>query len=188
MPRCQNRQHRRVVLGITGRIGAGKTSVGNIWRVSTGSSTCGTARCCPSGGAQRRAARLELQAVGWAGMLGSLQPGLNRELISRIEPGKDCAVDGLRHPVDYAVEEHFYFRFFLSLVDCPAQVRWEHLEGRGRYKTRQDFDAADAHPVEQHIDELRPKAFAIIENTGSRADLFVAVNGVLERIRSGDQP
>ena len=50
-----------------------------------------------------------------------------------------------------------------------------------------DFRAADSHPVEQQIDVLRPKAYAVLSNTGSLEDFHAAINGVLELIRSGEQ-
>lgn len=181
-------QHRRVVLGITGRIGAGKTSAGKYLASERGFQYLRYSQVLSEWRGAEANSKAELQAVGWAVMAGSLQPGLNRELIARIQPGKDCAVDGLRHPVDYeSLRNTFASSFFLIFVDCPAELRWQRLQGNSRYKSRQDFDSADAHPVEQHIDELRPRASAIIENTGSLGDLFVAVNGVLERIRSGAQ-
>jgi len=131
--------------------------------------------------------KARLQAVGWEVMAGGMQEELNRRLIARIEPDADYAIDGLRHPTDYeSLRNAFVSTFLLIYIDCPLELRWQRLCNGPHYRGRGEFVSADSHPVEQHIDDLRPKAYAVIANTGSLQDLNSALDGLVQRIRSGE--
>jgi len=179
----------RVTIGFTGRIGAGKTSAARYLEEAYGFQYVRYSQVLAEWQATGPDAKNELQQVGWEVMAGGAQIELNRKLVARLEPARDHAVDGLRHQIDYdTLRNTFTSSFFLIYIDCPPDLRWQRLNLTSRYRTRQDFEAADAHAVEQHIDELRPKASAIIQNPGTIGDLYAELNSTLERIRSGEQP
>jgi len=118
-------------------------------------------------------------------MAGGMQAELNARLISQLPAQSDCAVDGLRHPLDYdSLNSAFSPRFYLAFISSPPELRWRRL--RPRYPELDDFRRADSHPVEQQIDSLRDKAFAVLENDRSLENLYFKVDAVLNRIRSGD--
>jgi dephospho-CoA kinase len=113
-----------------------------------------------------------------------MQTELNTRLISQLPTQSDCAVDGLRHSLDYeSLRSTFSPHFYLLFVSSPAEIRWQRL--RFRYPEHVAFSEADSHPVEQQIDSLRSKAFAVLDNDGSLQDLYSKADAELKKIRSG---
>lgn len=177
-------QARRLVIGITGRIGAGKTSVGKYLAERHGFSYVRYSQVLSDWMAKDPESKAHLQVVGWEVMAGGMQEELNKRLIAQIEPQHDCAVDGLRHRIDYdSLSTTFSSELHLMYVASSETLRWQRL--RGRYPTLQLFQAADSHPVEQQIESLRSLASVVIENDGSLADLYGKVDTVLSKVRGG---
>ncbi len=174
----------RLVIGITGRIGAGKTSVGKYLAEQHGFYYIRYSQVLSEWMAKDAESKAHLQAVGWEVMAGGMQVELNKRLIARIEPQQNCAVDGLRHPTDYeCLSNAFHSEFHLLCIESSEEFRWRRLEGR--YPTLDLFRAADSHPVEQHIESLCKLAFATISNEGSLPELYGKVDTQLRRIRQG---
>jgi dephospho-CoA kinase len=115
-----------------------------------------------------------------------MQTELNARLIAQIPPRLDCAVDGLRHPIDHeSLMKAFPSQFQLLYIESRQEIRWQRV--RKRYAELGRFRHADAHPVEQQIDELRGKAFAVVENDGTLQDLYSKVEALVKTIQSGGQ-
>src|ERR1700685_3009342 len=153
----QQRQGDRLVIGITGRIGAGKTSVGKYLESQHGFSYVRYSQVLSDWRAKDPESKAHLQVVGWEVMAGGMQTELNSRLISEVPAESNCAVDGLRHSLDFeSLTRAFGPCFFLVYVNCSPELRWRRLEHR--YTTLEDFRRADSHPVEQQIDSLRDKA------------------------------
>ena len=175
---------KRLVVGVTGRIGAGKTSVAKYLATAHGFYYIRYSQVLAEWRATDPDSKRHLQAVGWEVMAGGMQVELNHRLIAQIPPHSGCAVDGLRHPVDFdCLSEACPSHFHLLFVDCPQETRWQRL--RARYPAFGDFTRADSHPVEQKIESLRGKAFETITNGGSLQDLYSKVDGLLEEVRKG---
>jgi dephospho-CoA kinase len=183
----QQRQGDRLVIGITGRIGAGKTSVGKYLESQHGFSYVRYSQVLSDWRAKDPESKAHLQVVGWEVMAGGMQAELNSRLISEVPAESNCAVDGLRHSLDFESLRNAQPNFFLVYINSPLEVRWRRLQRRdpGRYPTLDDFRRADSHPVEQQIESLRDRAFSIIDNETSIGDLHSAVNEVLIRFRTG---
>ena len=180
----QQRRDRRLIFGITGRIGAGKTSVGKYLNSTHGFHYTRYSQVLSDWMAKDPESKAHLQVVGWEVMAGGMQADLNVRLISQLPAQADCAVDGLRHPLDYdSLNEAFSSCFYLVYVNSPPELRWRRLQSR--YPTLEDFRQADLHPVEQHIDALRDKAFAVLDNSTSLQNLYSEVVAVLGKMRSG---
>ena len=180
----QQRQDRRLVVGITGRIGAGKTSVGKYLNSARGFYYTRYSQVLSDWLAKDPESKAHLQVVGWEVMAGGMQAELNARLISRLPAQCDCAVDGLRHSLDYdSLNTTFGPSFYLLYVSAPPELRWRRLQSR--YPGLEDFGRADSHPVEQQIDSLRDNAFAVLDNHSSLQGLYSKVDAVLEKIRSG---
>jgi dephospho-CoA kinase len=179
-------QTKRLIVGVTGRIGAGKTSVAKYLSTAHGFDYIRYSQVLSEWRAEDAQSKTNLQAVGWEVMGGGLQVELNRRVIAQIPPRSNCAVDGLRHPTDFeSLAKSFALQFFLCYVECPQQIRWQRL--RSRYHEFDDFTRADSHPVEQQIETLRSKAFKVIKNDGSLQALYSQVDSLLERIHQGGQ-
>lgn len=180
----QTAQDGRLVVGIAGRIGAGKTSAAKHISSTFGFQYIRYSEVLAEwlvGGAQTKA---ELQTVGWEVMEKGLQPELNRRLIEQIVPTSDTVVDGLRHPLDYtSLVSAFAASFRLIFLDAPRETRWEHVKGTGRYSSFEKFLAADSHSVEQQIELLRPEASLEVRNEGSLSALYSVVEDAIQGFR-----
>jgi len=180
----QQRQGDRLVIGITGRIGAGKTSVGKYLESQHGFSYVRYSQVLSDWRAKDPESKAHLQVVGWEVMAGGMQAELNSRLISEVPAKSNCAVDGLRHSLDFeSLNAAFSPHFFLVYVNSPLEMRWRRLQWR--YPTLDDFHTADSHPVEQQIEALRGRAFAVLDNESSMKDLYSKVDDVLARIWTG---
>lgn len=180
----QQRQGDRLVIGITGRIGAGKTSVGKYLESQHGFSYVRYSQVLSDWRAKDPEGKAHLQVVGWEVMAGGMQAELNSRLISKVPAASNCAVDGLRHSLDFeSLTSAFSPDFFLVYINSPAEMRCRRLQSR--YPTVDDFRRADSHPVEQQIESLRGKAFAALDNESSLTSLYSRVDDVLVRIRTG---
>ncbi len=180
----QRRQVNRLVIGITGRIGAGKTSVAKYLNSAHGFHYTRYSQVLSDWLARDPESKAHLQVVGWEVMAGGMQAELNTRLISQLPPQSDCAVDGLRQSLDYVtLSGTFDPHFYLLFVNSSPELRWQRL--RSRYPEQDGFERADLHPVEQQIDSLREKAFAVLENDSSLPSLYSKVDDVLKRVRSG---
>jgi len=180
----QQRQGDRLVIGITGRIGAGKTSVGKYLESQHGFSYVRYSQVLSDWRAKDPESKAHLQVVGWEVMAGGMQTELNSRLISEVPAESNCAVDGLRHSLDFeSLNAAFSPHFFLVYVNSPPEMRWRRLQGR--YPTLDDFRSADSHPVEQQIEALRARAFSTLDNESSMKNLYSKVDDVLARIRTG---
>jgi len=181
------RPDERLIIGITGRIGAGKTSVGKYIESRYGFFYVRYSQVLSEWMAQDPDSKTHLQAVGWKVMAGGMQQGLNDRVIARLESRGDCVVDGLRHPLDFEnLSTTFPSQFRLLCVESPASMRWQRL--MPRYHAVEAFQSADSHPVEQQIDSLCESAFAALKNNGTLDELYLGVDEVMKRIRPGGQP
>jgi dephospho-CoA kinase len=182
----QQRQDNHLVIGVTGHIGAGKTSAANYLKSAHGFFYVRYSKVLSDWLARDPDSKAHLQAVGWEVMAGGMQTELNARLIAQIPQQRDCAVDGLRHPIDYeSLTKAFPAQFRLLYIESPQETRRERV--RQRYAELDSFNRADSHPVEQQIDALRPKAFAILQNDSTLQDLYSKVEAVLKTILSGGQ-
>src|SRR5437870_138122 len=174
----------RLVVGVAGRIGAGKTSVARYLSSSYKFRYIRYSRVLAEWLAKDPDSKPNLQEIGWEVMAGGMQTELNRRLIAQIMSNADVAVDGLRHPIDCeSLRNSFLSSFHLLYIDSPLEDRRERLRARGRYTSLDSFKAADSHPVEQQIELLRASAPLVIQNKSSLQDLYVAVDDAIREFR-----
>src|SRR5690242_5997078 len=131
VPNSQKPQDKRLVVGVTGRIGAGKTSVAKYLSEAYGFFYIRYSQVLSHWKAQDADSKKLLQAVGWEVMGAVMQLELTQHLIANIPPKSNAAVDGLRHPIDFdSLAKSFSPDFFLVYVDCAQETRWQRLEAR----------------------------------------------------------
>jgi dephospho-CoA kinase len=180
----QEARAKRLVIGVTGRIGAGKTSAGKYLSSRHGFQYLRYSQVLSEWLAKDPETKADLQEVGWKVMAGGTQAELNRRLIAQITLDADIAVDGLRHPTDYESLWHCLLSSFrLLYIDSPTKDRWERLRDQGRYASLNSFETADSHPVEQQIESLRVSAALVLRNEGSLQDLHVALDEAIREFR-----
>lgn len=174
--------HSRIVVGVAGRIGSGKTLVAQCLERDFGFQYLRYSLVLAEWFHTDPTNKAGLQEVGEGVMAGEGQRELNRRLIARIDHHSEVVVDGLRHPIDYeclAVE--FKDRFILIFVECPPAMRFERI--RDRFSTYEQFLVADSRPVESNIDSLRSLASATISGTMSGEELRSELGRLLFRFR-----
>lgn len=166
-----------LVIGITGRIGAGKTSAGIYLSSKYGFQYLRYSQVLSDWLANDSQSKEHLQEIGWKVMEKGMQSDLNRRLIAQIKPDTDVAVDGLRHPLDHeSLKNSFTSSFHLLFIESSLKKRWDRKKTQSRYATLDSFEAADAHPVEQQIESLRANAALVLHNEGSLQDLYGALD------------
>jgi dephospho-CoA kinase len=171
-----------LVIGVSGRIGAGKTSAAQYLSSTYDFQYIRYSQVL-SGWLGNPETKSGLQEIGWQVMNGGKQAELNRWLLAQITPDKSVAVDGLRHPVDHeSLAKKFGSSFHLLYIDTARETRWMRLTGRARYQTPEEFEAADSHPVEQQIESLRPKAETVLRNEGSLEELHASLDIVIRNL------
>lgn len=184
----QRPQVERLVIGITGRIGSGKTTVGRYLESSYGFQYLRYSAVLADWQSQDSESKDHLQKIGWEVMTGGLQAELNRRLIAQILPERNVAVDGLRHPLDYdTLHDSFFPSFRLLFIDSPPELRFDRLNQKGKYAGFTSFQAVDSHPVEQQIDSLHTNAALVICNEGSLQELYEVVDEAVSRFRKEGQ-
>jgi dephospho-CoA kinase len=182
----QERQDNHLVVGVTGYIGAGKTSATKYLCEVHGFHYVRYSQVLSEWLAKDSDDKDRLQTVGWDVMGGGMQAELNARLIAQIPAQSNCAVDGLRHPVDFdSLTKSFPQHFYLLYIDSAQEIRWQRR--RSRFPQFEDFKRADSHPVEQQIEALRGKAFRVINNDKSLQDLYIKVDSLLEKMQQGGQ-
>lgn len=176
----------RLVIGFAGRIGAGKTSAATYLGSRHGFQYVRYSQILSEWLANDSAKKFQLQEIGWKVMAGGMQPELNSRLIAQVRATGDVAVDGLRHTVDReSLEESYSGLFHLVYIECAPKMRWQHLKEHGRYADFASFQAADSHPVEQQIENLRATAALVLENASSFEKLYAKLDSALLAFRKG---
>src|SRR5260221_5533491 len=180
----QGSEEKRLVIGFAGRIGAGKTSAAKYLNTKHGFQYLRYSQVLAAWMAANPESKAQLQKIGWEVMAGGMQTELNRRLIAQVTPEGDTAVDGLRHTIDQeSLSKAFPSSFHLLYIDSGAEQRWIHVSGKGRYTSRDIFDAADSHPVEQQIESLRTRADLVLRNDGSLHELHTAIEEAIFSFR-----
>ncbi len=176
------------MIGITGRIGAGKTMAGKYLSSRFGFQYLRYSQVLSEWLAKDPESQAHLREIGWEVMAKGMQTELNRRLIAEILPHADAAVDGLRHPLDYeSLKNSFASSFQLVYIESPRKERWDRLSAQGRYPSLGSFEAADSHPVEQQIELLRANAALVLHNESSLQDLYVALDKAIRVFRREGQ-
>jgi dephospho-CoA kinase len=178
---------KRLVVGIAGHIGAGKTTAGKYLSSRFGFQYLRYSKVLSEWLATDQESKSHLQEIGWEVMAKGMQAELNRRLIAQVEPGANAAVDGLRHPLDFEnLRNSFEPSFHLVFIESQLEQRWKRKTAQTRYATLDLFKAADSHLVEEQIDLLRASAGLVIQNEGSLQDFYSALDKAVVGFQMGE--
>ncbi|GHV83828.1 hypothetical protein AGMMS50212_11680 [Spirochaetia bacterium] len=133
VPSVAGKPEKPIVLGLTGTIGAGKTTLAEYLKFKYGFKTlrysriiCEIYKCGDD--------RKTLQTLGAEiARDDEKQKGLSLAMIERIEamPENNYAIDGLRHQLDYeTLKQHFGERFVLIYIDVNFTNAHKHYNKR----------------------------------------------------------
>jgi dephospho-CoA kinase len=183
-----NHQNTQLVIGITGQLGSGKTAAAEYLATEYGFNHIRYSLVLADWFREDPERKSELQVVGWGVMSGGSQAELNRRLLSKITPGANWVVEGLRHPLDYeSLKNAFASRFHLVYIDSSREERWLRLQKRGRFRTFEEFCTADQHPVEQLIPQLRQLADACIVSSEPLQNLYEPLGQFVKALQKRNQ-
>ena|SRR5438270_4472115 len=179
-----NRYDTQLVIGITGQLGSGKTTAAEYLAAEHGFNHIRYSQVLADWFREDPERKAELQVVGWEVMSGGSQAELNRRLLSKILAGANWVVEGLRHPLDYeTLKNAFASRFHLVYIDSSQQERWQRLQKRSRFRTFDEFCAADQHPVEQLIPQLKQYAELCIASSEPLQQLYEPLSQFVIKIK-----
>lgn len=171
-----------LLLGLAGRIGAGKTSAAEYLATRHGFERLRYSQVLQDWLSDPNATKSDLQSLGWEIMASGRQAELNARLISLTDLRRRTAIDGLRHPVDFeCLSSHFGASFQLLFIESEATHRFQRTASR--FPTFTDFEVADHQPVESQIEKLRPLSFSVITNDAALAHLHRNLDDVLDRLK-----
>jgi hypothetical protein len=114
----------RVIVGVSGRIGSGKSEAARYLEREYGLQYFRYSLVLAEWQKADPAEKKQLQAVGWEIMGSDRQRELNKRLIAAIDPTRNVVVDGLRHPVDAeslsCVGRPFFLLYISVLGGIPS--------------------------------------------------------------------
>jgi dephospho-CoA kinase len=187
MPSQRPSRHLRtepVVVGFTGRIGAGKTSAAMYFKSKYGFQYARYSQVLQEWLSPDNADRDRLQKLGWDIMTGGMQLELNSRLLAGLDRARSAAIDGLRHPTDFdSLSSAFGSSFRMVFLEASLERRFERL--RSRFSTQAEFEIAAAQPAESYIDNLRPLASVTIRNDGSLECLHQQLDAWIAAVEMG---
>ena len=167
-----------VVIGISGRICAGKTTAARFLEgkgfAYTRLSLVVDDEIRKLGETPNRESR---QRIGLKIHDTKGQRWLCEQALARVGDRALIVVDGLRYLEDRAFFiERFGSRFFNIHIAAPSELR------KGRYLKIEDpsFEDADQMPVESEIDQLAASAPALVDNSSTIDKLETEISNVLE--------
>lgn len=105
--------------------------------------------------------------------------GFYTERLAEEVKGKDCTINGLRHPEELeCLSDVLGDGLVLVGITADTEKRYERV--KKNVKSFQHFQELEANPAEAKIDGLLQKADVVIENNGSIEDLYQAADKLLK--------
>ena len=119
---------------------------------------------------------------------------LAERVLARIVPGRDYAIDSIRHPAEVAALRGAGPQFLLLWVDAAIETRFERLRERGRLgdpSTLETFRELEARELAseassgQQLLAVRAMADRFLNNDGDLEQLRLQIEEVLDSVASG---
>ena len=169
---------KRKVIGLSGQIGAGKTTAGRFLESQGfryGRFSMVLADILRQRGIEP--ARQALQALGEEVNRGAKQRWLGTQLLRMLPDSGDLVIDGLRHPEDHALLVESFGPSFIHIhIDVPRELLLSrHVESGGR---TEELRAALSHPVEINVPTISSLAHVRITNNTSLDNFFTQLGAI----------
>ena len=176
----------KLIIGLTGRICSGKTTISEYLRNKRGAAEFRFSNILKDilKRLHMENKRTNLQALG-AGIRDCMGPEvlLNAMIGDLEDNGYEIAVlDGVRYPNEVTMIHKL--KGIVINVTAPEEVRHARAVSRGTRgeanMTIEQFRANEQEETEKHLDEMAEIADYTIENTGSFDDLYAEIEKIIE--------
>jgi dephospho-CoA kinase len=169
-----------LAIGLSGPIGAGKTTAGEYLRDRHGFKYARYSEVIDAIAQERglELTREVKQAIGLEINQSGGQRRLGHSLLALLSGNPRVVIDGMRHPEDHAfLMEAFGPRFHHITLDASRELRRDRAVRAGI--TASDFDEAVGHAVEANVERLTLLAKHRIGNSGTLEDLGKSLDDIL---------
>jgi histidinol phosphatase-like PHP family hydrolase/predicted nuclease with RNAse H fold/dephospho-CoA kinase len=171
-----------IVIGLTGHIAAGKTTVAEYLRFKHGFTSMRFSKLI--GEKYNVSSRDDLQRIGLEIAKDSVkQKELSDLMINKMKKGENYVIDGIRQLVDYNNLSFELENKFISFsIEAPPNIRASRYNKLYPDVSEDKFAEMDAHPVESFIDSLAYKSNHRIINSKSYKELMNKVDLLLSKL------
>ncbi len=171
-----------IVIGLVGRIYAGKTTMAEYMRFKHGFQSMRFSQVIEE--KYHTIGRKELQRKGnEIRSVPERQKELSDIMLSRIKPDENYIIDGLRQEIDYEnLSSALKDRFQLLHIDSSQKSRYARYCKLCLGKTLEDFKETDEHLSESSIEKVALKSDDRIVNNKGYVDFIRKIETYLEKI------
>ena len=165
----------RIIIGIAGPIGAGKSSIADILISQYGFCYLGfgilVKQILKREGKEITRKRLQEKGKQIIKQIGC--EGIVDLLLENADAVTNYIIDGIRHIIEVVnyLKQLYGQSFRLIFVDAPTKVRFERVRKRMQYEdivTIEKFREHENDSMEKNVALLKKEAFLIVNNTRSR--------------------
>ncbi len=188
VPRIQeDLLHKRVIVGLCGETGAGKTTITEYLKFKYGLQSFRYSQVI--------AKKYQVTDKGKLQHIGAdiakdekEQRELSKYMIAQMKEERGYVIDGLRHFQDYdELKGHFGDEFIFIYVQCRYRNRRERYQKLNFGQvTDEDFQKINDHVSEQDIGLLQMKADCCVDNNRGYKDLWEQIDQIIEQKSGGN--
>ncbi len=178
-----------MIIGITGRIGSGKTTLSEYIQEKYGFKKLSFVDKILIPELQKRGKvinRQNLQQIGREFYLKYGDIKMTEWLLEGIEPKEKWIIDDIRYPTtaNY-IRDRFPRNFLIIGVKTITRIRFQRILIRGKEGkiSYEEFSRMDSALTEKQIEEVLSQADYIVENNGSLSDLYQQCDRIMKRIQ-----
>ncbi len=183
VPRIQDEiLKKRIIIGLGGESGAGKTTTAEYLRFKYGLKSCRYSQVIAEkyGGNSKE----ELQIIGAEiSKKENTQRALTEYMIEKMDPNVSYVIDGLRHVIDYkTLKNHFGDDFIFVGLECSYKNRYKRYNAdHFNVVSLEEFDRINYHEAEMDIVLVQMFADYHIDNNKSFYKLREAIDEIISK-------
>ena len=173
---------RGFVIGLVGRIAAGKTTVAEYMRFKYGFESMQFSKVISE--LYSVSGRDELQRIGLEIAKDSKkQKALSEYMIQKMKAGYNYIIDGIRQKEDYEnLSNKLGDKFVLVSIDASQNIRAKRYMDAEPSTTKDEFALMDKHPVEKAISFIEIKSQCHIKNNKGYSTLRSYVDTLVKKL------